>query len=69
MNTWFFDALSTLHKGKCPGTDDLSPSFFIALWDRIGNDVTLALQGVWDSSVRPDSLSEGLNSSHSQRRL
>ena len=60
MNREFFDALIALHKGKCPGLDGLFPSFFIALWDRIGDDVTSALQGVWDSVVMPNSLLEGL---------
>lgn len=46
----FLDAPSTLHKDKYPDSDGPSPPFFIALWDTIGDDVTIALRGIWDTS-------------------
>ena len=59
-NSEFKTTLLALHKGKCPGLDGLTPSFFFPLWDNIGDDVTSALQAMWDSGVMPYSLSKGL---------
>ena len=59
-NSEFRDALFALHKGKCPSLNGLTPSFLISLWDNIGDDVTLALEDIWDTCVVRDFLIESL---------